>query len=168
MLWNARLPLRTKAILLAIFSLTVFIMIVAVIRVTVVNSPNLPADVSWLYFWSNIEMTTCMCIYTLTCCRSGLLTGTLVAIIIACMASFRQFFVHATKQRKQKKPSNPLSRKTLLSWLRLRHKNTDATAPLAEGDANKWDSQSHIVPLDSIHVGYNISVTASNFKMEGH
>lgn len=58
MLWNVRLPLRQKAMLMTIFSLTVIVMIVSIIRVTIVSSSTQQPDLSWLYFWSNIEMST--------------------------------------------------------------------------------------------------------------
>lgn len=59
MLWNAKIPLRQKALLMAIFSLSAIVMIVAVIRVALVTSTEHPKDLTWLFFWSNVEMTTC-------------------------------------------------------------------------------------------------------------
>lgn len=58
MLWNVRLPLRQKLLLMTIFSLTVIVMIVSIIRVTIVGSSTQQPDISWVYFWSNIEMST--------------------------------------------------------------------------------------------------------------
>ena len=60
MLWHVRIPLRQKLILIGIFSVTVVVMITAIIRVAIVNSINENADISWLYLWSNVEMATCM------------------------------------------------------------------------------------------------------------
>jgi hypothetical protein len=60
MLWNVRVPLRQKLLLIAIFSLTFFVMVVAIVRVAVVYSRTTNADISWLYLWSNVEMATCM------------------------------------------------------------------------------------------------------------
>lgn len=59
MLWPVRVPWRQKLMLMALFSLTVVVMIVSVIRVAVVNSTKKNADISWLYLWSGIEMATC-------------------------------------------------------------------------------------------------------------
>ncbi|KAI4225319.1 MAG: hypothetical protein L6R36_003984 [Xanthoria steineri] len=74
MLWNVRLPLRQKLLLMTIFSLTVIVMVVSIIRVAIVGSSTRSStqqpDISWVYFWSNIEMST--------------------AIVIACIGSFRQ------------------------------------------------------------------------------
>lgn len=61
MLWHVRIPLRQKLILIGIFSVTVVVMITAIIRVGIVNSIDENAEISWLYLWSNIEMATCMC-----------------------------------------------------------------------------------------------------------
>lgn len=62
MLWNVRLPLRQKVLLMTIFSLTVIVMIVSIIRVAIVGSSTRSStqqpDISWVYFWSNIEMST--------------------------------------------------------------------------------------------------------------
>lgn len=59
--WRVRLPLRKKLILMAVFSLTVIVMAVSIIRVAVAYSPNQNFHIAWLYFWSNIELTTCKC-----------------------------------------------------------------------------------------------------------
>ncbi|KAL8778770.1 MAG: hypothetical protein Q9213_007250 [Squamulea squamosa] len=155
MLWSVKLPLRKKLFLMAIFSVTVFVMIVAIVRVAivrvaVVNSDKHNHDISWLYLWSCVEMTT--------------------SVIIACVASFRQFFVAASKQRREQKPGASISRKDWLYWLQLRRKKADSSDALENklvGDG-KMDKPNGIVPLDSVHVGYNISVSASNFKMDGH
>ncbi|KAF2687328.1 hypothetical protein K458DRAFT_296574 [Lentithecium fluviatile CBS 122367] len=86
-LWNTRVPLRKKIVLLTIFAATVAIMIVSIIRVTLVNSNDRPTEIVWLYFWSFVE--------------NG------VAIIIACVASFRQLFVntHGESSSKSSGPS---------------------------------------------------------------
>lgn len=60
MLWNVRIPLRQKLILIGIFSVTIVVIIVAIIRVTIVNDGNGNIDVSWVYLWSNVEVSACM------------------------------------------------------------------------------------------------------------
>ena len=50
------MSLKRKLALMGIFSLTIFIIIVSIIRVAVVYTPEENADVSWLYLWSNIEL----------------------------------------------------------------------------------------------------------------
>lgn len=59
LLWSVRLSLRKKLALGSIFSITVFIMVFAVIRVVVVSSYSSMPDMSWLYMWSSIEQTVC-------------------------------------------------------------------------------------------------------------
>ena len=56
MLWNVRIPLKQKLGLIGIFSLTVVVMIIAIVRVVAVNKLSKQADPSWLYFWTNLEM----------------------------------------------------------------------------------------------------------------
>ncbi|KAJ5738158.1 hypothetical protein N7493_001313 [Penicillium malachiteum] len=78
MLWNTRISKRNKIVLFSVFSVTVIVMLVSIIRVVVNVSLDKSVDVSWLYFWSFIEMGT--------------------AIIISCVASFRQLFVTSQNQ----------------------------------------------------------------------
>ena len=59
MLWNVQIPWRKKLALFAVFSVTVVVMVVSVIRVTIVNTADQNVDISWLYFWSNVEVCTC-------------------------------------------------------------------------------------------------------------
>ena len=61
----------------------------------------------------------------------------------------------------------------LLSCHRLRTKSASekhfSPKRLADeemGSSNVWDGTRHVAPLDRIHVDYNFSVTASNFKMD--
>lgn len=56
---HTQIPSRKKSILLAIFSATVIIMAVAIIRVTLVKGTEAQlqdASIDWLYLWSNVEM----------------------------------------------------------------------------------------------------------------
>jgi hypothetical protein len=56
MLWNVRISWAKKLALVGIFSLTVIVIILAIVRVAVVTSHHTQVDISWLYLWSNIEM----------------------------------------------------------------------------------------------------------------
>ena len=60
MLWHVRIPLRQKLILIGIFSVTVVVIIIAIIRVAIINPENGYIDISWLYVWSSVEVSTCM------------------------------------------------------------------------------------------------------------
>lgn len=44
---------------MVVFSLSAIVMIVTVIRVALVTSNGSAKDLTWVFFWSNIEMTTC-------------------------------------------------------------------------------------------------------------
>ena len=59
MLWKVRLSIRKKLALGGIFSITVIIMVFAIIRVVVITSHTEQPDQSWLYLWSSIEQTVC-------------------------------------------------------------------------------------------------------------
>jgi hypothetical protein len=55
-LWKTKISLRKKLILLSIFSATIFIMIVAVIRVAVGMTYDRQINIDWLCFWSFVEV----------------------------------------------------------------------------------------------------------------
>jgi hypothetical protein len=59
LLWKVRISLRRKLALTGIFSLTIIVMIFAIVRVAIVTTDNSNADISWLYMWSSIEMSVC-------------------------------------------------------------------------------------------------------------
>ena len=60
LLWKVRLSIRKKFALGGIFSITVIIMIFAIVRVVVVSSRSQQPDQTWLYMWSFIEQGVCM------------------------------------------------------------------------------------------------------------
>ncbi|PYH93316.1 hypothetical protein BO71DRAFT_355514 [Aspergillus ellipticus CBS 707.79] len=72
-LWNSQMPLNKKLVLLGFFFVTVAIMVVAILRVLLSCSDGESMDISWFYFWTAVEIGT--------------------AIMVACIASFRQFYV---------------------------------------------------------------------------
>ena len=57
LLWKVRMPLRKKLALMGIFSLTVLVMIISIVRVVVVRtSDKRNADQTWLFVWANVEL----------------------------------------------------------------------------------------------------------------
>jgi hypothetical protein len=54
-LWNTRVPLRKRIVLSGIFSATIVVMVLSVIRGTVVKTERQNAEMAWLIFWSYIE-----------------------------------------------------------------------------------------------------------------
>ncbi|KAL5355197.1 hypothetical protein BJX96DRAFT_170441 [Aspergillus floccosus] len=77
-LWEVRLPLRKKLVLGAVFSVIMITIAVSTIRVAVNRSSDTNVDVTWLYFWSFVELS--------------------IAIVVSCMAAFRQLFVTSHNQ----------------------------------------------------------------------
>ena len=55
LLWKVRIGLRQKLVLLGLFSLTIVIIIFAIVRVAVITSHSYRPDQTWLYMWSLIE-----------------------------------------------------------------------------------------------------------------
>ena len=79
--------------MIGLFSLTVLIMAIAIIRVTVVSSKNVPSDMTWLYFWTNIELFVGKFVY-LPALRPSLAAAlTYKALAISSFASFRQLYM---------------------------------------------------------------------------
>ena len=60
MLWNVHVSWGKKLALIGIFSLTIIVIVVSIIRVTVVTSKTAQADVTWLFVWGSIEMAVGM------------------------------------------------------------------------------------------------------------
>lgn len=58
-LWEVRLPLRKKLVLGAVFSVIVITIAVSTIRVVVNRSSDTNFEVTWLYFWSFVELSIC-------------------------------------------------------------------------------------------------------------
>ena len=174
MLWNVRLPLRQKLLLMTIFSLTVIVMIVSIIRVADVGSSTQQPDISWVYFWSNIEMSTGQSFRSWM--NSSKFTKAILcpAIVIACISSFRQVFVNAHNRRRQDRRSVRSSLKRLLPWLHFPSWNI--ASPLkrspkssnCQGSSIDWRTPTHIAPLQSIHIDPHISIAASNFRLEDY
>ncbi|KAK8040134.1 hypothetical protein PG993_008545 [Apiospora rasikravindrae] len=68
MLWNVRIPLRKKVALLGVFSLTIVIMVVAIIRTAFVRGVGVGfgeqiASTEWLFLWSNVEASVALRLY---------------------------------------------------------------------------------------------------------
>ena len=55
MLYKAGISMRKKVALGAVFSLTVFVTIIAIVRVTVIT--QVTYEQSWMFLWSMIEQT---------------------------------------------------------------------------------------------------------------
>ncbi|KAI0020445.1 hypothetical protein F4780DRAFT_372666 [Xylariomycetidae sp. FL0641] len=81
--WRARIPLKKKIALGCVCSLTALMIVVTIVRVAV-GSTEQQVYITWLLLWNSVEMT--------------------LAIVVACVASFRGLYCH-TKNTPQ--PSAP-------------------------------------------------------------
>jgi len=155
LLWNVRISLRQKLALLGLFSLTMLTMATSIIRVAVVGgNSHQQVDITWLYFWTNIEM--------------------FVSIIVACLGSFRQLFVKTVNPPNTKAegvlklPSDNMTfwRRGLFSFslFTRRSSNTSPSksygsssnnSKFSKGAEHQYTSQEHIIPFDTIHIKNN-------------
>nr|ANM86707.1 hypothetical protein [Cladonia uncialis subsp. uncialis] len=88
-LWNIQISFKKKLALLGILCLTVITILFAFIRITVMPNKTTTADITWLCFWAHVE--------------AG------VAVIVACLAPFRQLFVKSANPVPHKQSSYPAS-----------------------------------------------------------
>ncbi|KAF2274028.1 uncharacterized protein EI97DRAFT_382156, partial [Westerdykella ornata] len=79
-LWQVRLSMRRKLALGSLFAITLFVILCAILRMTVVehSAINGQMDVTWLYLWYKIELDT--------------------AIVVASLASFRALFTSGSSR----------------------------------------------------------------------
>ena len=70
LLWIARIDFRRKLILAAMLCLSVFMIIIAIVRVTASELPGGVADTSWLFFWQTMEAAIAVIMVALTGFRS--------------------------------------------------------------------------------------------------
>ncbi|KAF2646944.1 hypothetical protein P280DRAFT_513085 [Massarina eburnea CBS 473.64] len=82
-LWRSKLPMPQKLALLGVFSLVIVTIVVAIVRATLATAGvTRQMDVPWVMVWTSLEAN--------------------IAIIVACVGSFRMLFV---KHRKESRPS---------------------------------------------------------------
>ncbi|KAI4258269.1 MAG: hypothetical protein L6R42_005202 [Xanthoria sp. 1 TBL-2021] len=112
MLKGVQMKWHRKAALGAIFSLVVITMVFAIIRTALVGSSNTTQpDSSWLYLWSAIEAS--------------------IAIIVACLATFRNLFSRESSRPRIEKPAAPGSSNLFLRGSGRRIKMSDVLDSLA-------------------------------------
>ncbi|KAK0507608.1 hypothetical protein JMJ35_010131 [Cladonia borealis] len=88
-LWNVEISFNKKLALLGILCLTVITILFAVIRIGVMPNKTARTDVTWICLWAHVE--------------AG------IAVIVACLASFRQLFVKSANSVPHKQSSYPAS-----------------------------------------------------------
>lgn len=60
-LWNVQIAWRKKLILFAVFSATILIMLISIIRITLTKGTQqqlVEPGIDWIYLWSAVEMGT--------------------------------------------------------------------------------------------------------------
>ncbi len=166
------------------------VIIIAIIRVAIVNPKNGSIDTSWLNLWSAVEVSTGVylpsTLYS-ACSYTYIHTSSLeiavdeldIAIIIACVSSFRQLFVTDQNQhqyRRSGQSSSIATHRGLPHYFRsLRGKcpscvsgsNTEpGTIPSNRYHASwhRLDSKPQIVPLGGIHISKDNSISSGTLK----
>ncbi|KAI4224913.1 MAG: hypothetical protein L6R36_004313 [Xanthoria steineri] len=126
MLKGVQMKWHRKAALGGIFSLVVITMVVAIVRTSLVGSNNrTQPDSSWLYLWTAIEAS--------------------IAIIVACLATFRNLFSRESSRPRNEKPVGPGSSNMFLRGSGRRIKMSDVLDSLAskpEDGQSKYHHQS--------------------------
>ncbi|KAJ5827337.1 hypothetical protein N7447_004100 [Penicillium robsamsonii] len=139
-LWKTKISLRKKLILLSIFSATIFIMIVAIIRVAVGMTYDSQINIDWLCFWSFVEVD--------------------VAIIVSCVASLRQLFVTSQNQSSSARAAYHITTDPILK--RSKEESNQALA-LSIGDVESPTSDNvPMSPLSVVHVRRDFEVTRAD------
>ncbi|KAF2185494.1 hypothetical protein K469DRAFT_750266 [Zopfia rhizophila CBS 207.26] len=132
------LPLRLtkKLMLFGLFSLTIFTMVTALVRLLVVPKGEIGTDMTWSFTWSNVEMSTSIC--------------------VACLGAFRQLYTN----HRGPSPGNsqPTPKLSFITQSRIRGKTgneeTGSTRILHSRDVVIEEGvvdKSH-VPLQTIYV----------------
>ncbi|KAL2815033.1 hypothetical protein BDW59DRAFT_176265 [Aspergillus cavernicola] len=116
-LWRTRITGRRKLALVGISLLTAFIIIIALIRMLLGQSSAGVQDPAWLIAWNAIEI--------------------LVAIIVACLASFWTLYTKSKQSKFQFKPSS----------FGYRTDNTSMEAPIMLEDHDATKNATHQQPI---------------------
>jgi hypothetical protein len=148
MVWRLHLPLRKKLMLFGVFSLTVFTMITALVRLLVVPQGMISTDLTWSFTWSNIEMSTSMlCLLSSPRLWSVLpRTHVLKGIVVACLGSFRQLYTnHQNRQSKY-----PLTSSNKSSSFRFWKSSKSRTTDIYGHKYSTPDSSQHLNSRDIV------------------
>lgn len=170
-LWNVQISRRDKTVLMLLFSLTIFTMVVAIIKVTLTIRTNREDD-SWLYMWAAVEpaVGTWYCVFYWSISWYGTLSRKgeriptnafiKIAIIIASAISYRSLF---SKDYPRKKSSDQYVTKPLRYGASSTQQSQENQNSVECGkESSSFSLGEEIVPLDSIHVRNEYTVTPSS------
>ncbi|CAD6588146.1 MAG: hypothetical protein ASARMPRED_003408 [Alectoria sarmentosa] len=147
-MWNIRISWGQKLALMGLFSLTIIATIVSILRVALVSSTKHQIDTTWLYTWSNIDMA--------------------VAIMVACLASFRELFVKSESAGLNRKSQNPhLGDGSLLSCFQsLKLTTMSGRSGLSSQGSDMErvftsprNSTTSKIPIDAIYVRTDVNIS---------
>lgn len=71
LLWKVKIDLRRKLIIGAVLCLSIFMIIIAVVRIAFATSPSGSTDNVWLFFWQIMEATIGVLMVSITAIRSA-------------------------------------------------------------------------------------------------
>ena len=176
-LWKVQIGLRQKLALAGVFSLTVFTIVFAIVRVAVVSSYSNMPDQTWLYLWSAVEQavgTLTVLSYLIPSTHWRKLTQSflITAIAVACLGSYHALFV---KQNRLSRPPKNVysgnSSKTVLArigWQTLsdRKPTNQSISLVHRGSDENTQSVDTMIP-NRVHVRSDISTSYSEPRIEG-
>ncbi|KAK3329236.1 hypothetical protein B0H66DRAFT_609958 [Apodospora peruviana] len=142
-LWGVRVPMRKKIVLGCVFSLTIFTVIVTIIRGTIqygriASDFSQSQNIGWVWFWIVIELTT--------------------SYLIACLVSFRLLFVRNEKkasgqdQGLRRSPRSNSAKKRVVDSLLDTVRGWEGTSP-SHGDFLDCTLPSGRMSVDFTHDG---------------
>jgi hypothetical protein len=147
MLWKVRLSTQRKLALGGVFSVTVFTIVFAITRVSLIASKSWREDMTWLYNWSNIEGYAGMISLYLRMDQFLFTDDILKALIVSSLGSFRSLFVSKDSPKQSTPPHE--SPPTIGSPQRKR--KMDSIAQYFESSLGKTfhdsESQNEIIEL---------------------
>ncbi|KAH6669839.1 hypothetical protein B0J14DRAFT_486176 [Halenospora varia] len=130
LLWRIRINWRRKVALAGIFSLTAFVIAVAIARVIVATSSE-RLDFTFILLWGAVELS--------------------VSIIVACLASFRTLYTAKRAERSgNSRPKNPQLSKNINSHnnisdaIPLKHQGSSLQNSKNSQEAPSWEWSSQI------------------------
>ena len=109
LLWNVQITVRRKLILGAILCLSIFMILIAIIRVSTGKNSNGQVDSAWVIFWLQAEAS--------------------VAIVVVSMSAFRALFIAHKASRYQRSPEQGASSRTKLWSRRMNYRDNLPSAP---------------------------------------
>lgn len=177
MLWKVKIRLRQKLALGGIFSVTVVIMVFAIIRVVVVSSFSQTLDQTWLYTWSSVEQAVCTYPFpprpfSLSAIKYILTSQK--AIMVACLASFRALFTKSKRPPHQQRISDEETKvdsSASSRWLHLFNK-TFGKPSIFTKSSSKWSRDGGGIGLRSIpplaHGNHRTLISAAKNPWQHH